>query len=182
MALALLPSGAPAAVLSAGARRAGAHCPRPTAAPTPPPPPTRKPYTITKQRERWTEEEHERFVEALRLHGRQWRKIESASHGAGRGEGSGRRACCCGACLARHPTLYGFRAQNPTAPCPAGHVKTKTAVQIRSHAQKFFSKLEKQQKAVQAGLPPTVSESPLPPSAALLPVRACCSALPCVPC
>lgn len=43
-------------------------------------------------------------------------------------------------------------------PCLSDHVKTKTAVQIRSHAQKFFSKLEKQQKAVQAGLAPTIGE------------------------
>ncbi|CAL0311281.1 unnamed protein product [Lupinus luteus] len=61
----------------------------------------RKPYTITKQRERWSDEEHNRFLEALKLYGRAWQRIEE-------------------------------------------HIGTKTAVQIRSHAQKFFSKLEKE--------------------------------------
>ncbi|KAM0945191.1 putative transcription factor MYB-HB-like family [Dioscorea sansibarensis] len=58
----------------------------------------RKPYTMTKQREKWTEEEHSKFLEALKLYGRAWRRIEE---------------------------LIG----------------TKTAVQIRSHAQKFFTKM-----------------------------------------
>ncbi len=36
----------------------------------------RKPYTLVKAREKWTDEEHNKFVEGVRLHGRQWRKIE----------------------------------------------------------------------------------------------------------
>ncbi|KAJ7975332.1 Protein REVEILLE 7 [Quillaja saponaria] len=80
----------------------------------------RKPYTITKQREKWTEEEHQRFLEALKLYGRAWRQIEE-------------------------------------------HVGTKSAVQIRSHAQKFFSKVVRESNSnAEISIKPTEIPPPRP--------------------
>ena len=33
-------------------------------------------YTITKQWQKWTEEDHQKFLEALKLYGRGWYQIE----------------------------------------------------------------------------------------------------------
>ncbi|GMH17273.1 hypothetical protein Nepgr_019114 [Nepenthes gracilis] len=60
----------------------------------------RKPYTITKSRENWSEQEHDKFLEALQLFDRDWKKIEA-------------------------------------------FVGSKTVIQIRSHAQKYFLKVQK---------------------------------------
>ncbi|XP_052158983.1 protein REVEILLE 6-like [Oryza glaberrima] len=60
----------------------------------------RKPYTITKSRESWTDPEHDKFLEALQLFDRDWKKIEA-------------------------------------------YVGSKTVIQIRSHAQKYFLKVQK---------------------------------------
>jgi hypothetical protein len=49
----------------------------------------RKPYTMTKTREKWTPEEHQKFVEAIRLFGRSWKRIEGARARGGRGGRAG---------------------------------------------------------------------------------------------
>ncbi|KAE8727536.1 Protein REVEILLE 5 [Hibiscus syriacus] len=92
----------------------GAHSVPPQAPPTPststasnttaysddPSKKIRKLYTITKSRESWPEQEHEKFLEALQLFDRDWKKIEA-------------------------------------------FVGSKTVIQIRSHAQKYFLKVQK---------------------------------------
>ena len=77
--------------------------------------PTRRPYVITKQRGRWTPEEHQRFLDALRIFGRRWRKAEE-------------------------------------------YIGTKTAVQIASHAQKFFTKIERDGVVAGESLPAMVPD------------------------
>jgi SHAQKYF class myb-like DNA-binding protein len=86
---------------------------------------TRKPYTSSKPREKWTDQEHELFVEALKLHGRQWSKVEEHI----------------GKCASSQQDVW---LAMPRAAC--SHLSlagTKTVVQIRSHAQKFFQKQER---------------------------------------
>lgn len=72
---------------------------------------SRRKYVLTKRRKYWTEEEHSRFMSALRQYGRDWKAIERV-------------------------------------------VATKNTIQIRSHAQKHFKRLEQTQSEELLKIPP----------------------------
>mmetsp|Transcript_52503 Transcript_52503/g.113916 ORF Transcript_52503/g.113916 Transcript_52503/m.113916 type:complete len:110 (+) Transcript_52503:96-425(+) len=77
----------------------------------------RKPYTLGKRRVYWTDEEHERFLDAIQRFGRDWKKVEA-------------------------------------------FVGTKTTVQIRSHAQKYFIRAQKMDGQFVVPPPPPSQGSP----------------------
>ena len=67
---------------------------------------------------RWTKEEHERFLKALELYGRDWKKVQV-------------------------------------------YVATRSTTQTRSHAQKYFAKIEKDGPKEELAQAPTATNSPV---------------------
>ncbi|WVZ60302.1 hypothetical protein U9M48_010347, partial [Paspalum notatum var. saurae] len=102
----------------------------------------RKPYTITRPREKWAAAEHHRFLEALVLFDRDWKRIEAF------------------AAAEHHRFLEGLVLFGRDWKRVESFVATKTATQIRSHAQKHFL------RAQNLGL--AVAASPRPRRAAVL--------------
>ncbi|KAF8113164.1 hypothetical protein N665_0055s0028 [Sinapis alba] len=83
----------------------------------------RKPYTITKSRESWTEPEHDKFLEALQLFDRDWKKIEA---------------------FIGSKTVIQVQSKLYLSPWNwVVSVHLLSPESIRSHAQKYFLKVQK---------------------------------------
>ncbi|KAG6517520.1 hypothetical protein ZIOFF_020912 [Zingiber officinale] len=87
---------------------------------------TRKAYTITKSRESWTEQDHDKFLEALQLIC--W--LQFTMH---------KRAIDCGRAI----VFVNFLSFDRDWKKIEAFVGSKTVIQIRSHAQKYFLKVQK---------------------------------------
>ncbi|KAF8658687.1 hypothetical protein HU200_059162 [Digitaria exilis] len=126
-------------------RGAAVMAPPPMAVPAPAPAPAgeevrkvRKPYTITKSRESWTEPEHDKFLEALQLGvadnyfmpGQRFLSVISVRMLS--------MLCPFGSNAAAE--LKGFDRDWKKI---EAYVGSKTVIQIRSHAQKYFLKVQK---------------------------------------
>ncbi|KAG9135144.1 hypothetical protein Leryth_025601 [Lithospermum erythrorhizon] len=95
----------------------------------------RKPYTITKSRQSWTDPEHDKFLEALQLFDRDWKKIEAFI-----GSKTVIQYTHATVAVLRFD-LYGIAALGFVQDCvfcPAYECRD-----IRSHAQKYFLKVQK---------------------------------------
>ncbi|KAF8725973.1 hypothetical protein HU200_020550 [Digitaria exilis] len=123
---------------------------------------TRKPYQITRPREKWTADEHERFLHALHRFGRDWKRIEQfvATKTATQVATLIFRCMHC-SCL--NPEFhFECNRSSPARAC---------VFQIRSHAQKYFIKAQK--LGLAATLPP-----PHPRRGAVIAAHAACSGHP----
>lgn len=89
---------------------------------------SRKPYTLTKQRESWTNDEHERFIKALQLYNRDWKKIETYV-----GTKTVVQVC---ATQRSHSWSLASKTYRHSS-------NSMSVLQIRSHAQKYFQKVLK---------------------------------------
>ncbi|CAL4965362.1 unnamed protein product [Urochloa decumbens] len=114
----------------------------------------RKPYTLTKPREPWSAEEHARFLDALLMFGRDWKRIEEhvRTKTAVQVTTTDPEPTCSNGHLSTHKCACGYLPAcilafgGSTAESGGGNV------QIRSHAQKYFLKVQK--LGLAAGLPP----------------------------
>ncbi|KAG4976899.1 hypothetical protein JHK82_036182 [Glycine max] len=97
----------------------------------------RKPYTITKSRESWTEEEHDKFLEALQLTSPEVEYFNGISSGSNFADVSARDS---DAQLVTSCGLFRFDRDWKKI---EDFVGSKTVIQIRSHAQKYFLKVQK---------------------------------------
>ncbi|KAF3583900.1 hypothetical protein F2Q69_00032107 [Brassica cretica] len=112
----------------------------------------RKPYTITKSRESWTEEEHDKFLEALQLNPTSAEVTPPLSSTSTDAEGSSKKV--------RKPYTITKSRESWTEEEHdkflealqlfdrdwkkiEDFVGSKTVIQIRSHAQKYFLKVQK---------------------------------------